>query len=507
MKAELCIFISFVFTFTAYAFHLTPKFGSWRRTTPPPANLMATECAIEQLLHCSKYGDKFAIFDSFFADCVEVPGVKCIIPSVRKRKDMHGKTQLINPLSFEAVDIDDLLKGAVAVINKVLKEEHPFSIEKGAMGAIRGVGGGKTFFISHLQRELCKPEHTHILPVLITLGGKWGYNDFQRYKHMFPMNPEKAFALGIIARIASVSFALPHKKVVARIMKAKKEWMRLFEFDFRGDHLALFLVYRAQKRGVRDIVLMVDEAHRGHEMITDVYRPNNTVDYTFHLHWALLRHKILRELGMRGAYVESGVQPTVALGSEAAPYSYSMLLSEVLNATTVTQNLFLSDLDADGSIHIVIPHLAHEESINCNSAGRNDSTGMTFQWLCQIAAYYAHSPRVLEFAQDYLRCHIDRTTNPRSLIVTSTMVRDLIDYVEQHLQAMNPALYNNSEPTLDTLYNMLLNGWVYARPPFNEAIRNSLFVNSLKTWDGFPPSLDTRLMHPCPPAIPERSGK
>lgn len=410
MKAELVIFISFVLTFTAYAFHLTPKFGSWGRITPPPANLMATKCAIEQPLHCSKYGDKFAFFDSFFADCVEVPGGECIIPSVRKRKDMHGKTQLINPLSFEAVDIDDLLKGAVAVINKVLKEEQPFSIEKGAMGAIRGVGGGKTFFMCQLQRELCKPEHTHILPVLITLGGKWGYNDFQRYKHMFPMNPEKAFALGIIARIASVSYALPHKKIVARIMKAKKEWMRLFEFDFRGDHLALFLVYLAQKRGVCDIVLMVDEAHRDHEMIADVYRPNNTVDYTFHLHWALLRHKILRELGMRGAYVESGVQPSIALGSEAAPYSYSMLLSEVLNATTVTQNLFLSDLDPDGIKHAVTPLLANGEKISKDTADSTNSTDVAFQWLCQVAAYYAHSPRALELAQDYLRCHIDRTT-------------------------------------------------------------------------------------------------
>ena len=58
------------------------------------------------------------------------------------------------------MDIDDLLKGTIAVINKVLKEDQPFSIEKGAMGAIRGVGGGKTFFVS----QLCKPEHTHILP-------------------------------------------------------------------------------------------------------------------------------------------------------------------------------------------------------------------------------------------------------------------------------------------------------------------------------------------------------
>ena len=130
-------------------------------------------------------------------------------------------------------------------------------------------------------------------------------------------------------------------------MKAKNEWKRLFEFDFRGDHLTLFLVYLARKRGDCDIVLMVDEAHKSHAMLTDVYRPNNTVDYTFHPHWALLRHKILREFGMRGAYVESGVQPTNALGSEAAPYSYSMLLSEVLNATTVTQNLFLSDLDQE----------------------------------------------------------------------------------------------------------------------------------------------------------------
>lgn len=145
MKVGLGIVMSFVYACSASAFRWTPKFESWRRAPEKSANLKATAFDLAQLRQHREYEDKLLFFDSVFADCMEAPGGKSIVPSVRKRRDMHGKTQLINPLSFKPVDIDDLLKGAVTVINKMLKEDHPFSIEKGPWGLFVVSEAGKPF--------------------------------------------------------------------------------------------------------------------------------------------------------------------------------------------------------------------------------------------------------------------------------------------------------------------------------------------------------------------------
>lgn len=468
---------------TACALRWTPSFSVWQKLTENTGT--STTIGNEGSCPLSNYynaQDVLSFYDKLFGHCVDTSGSESIIPSVLKPRDIYGNTQLINPMSYKAVDMEDLLHCSICTIKGVL-DESLYSVQRGALGAARGVGGGKSFFMAKLHEQLRSSEYKHMLPILITFGDRWGTSDFYRYKCMFPANPEQAFALAVISRLASVCFNLPHQLVVDRIVEASDMWQRLFHWDLMQNRVALFLVYLAQRRGgIRDIVLLVDDADQSKAALTDVYRPKNTFDYTFGLHAALLRDDVLSEFGMRGAYVESGVMPTVAMSNAAGPRSYSMVLSEHLNSTTVTHSLFLTDLDPDGSMHAVTPYLSSEDTAYGND---KNGTDVAFEWLRQVAAYYAHSPRALEFAQDYLRCRVDRNTTPRSLVVTSLLVEGLFEYVEKQFKQINPVLYNNCTPSVDALYGMFLNKVVHSKPHVFEGLRCSLYTNSLLRFQGF----------------------
>jgi len=131
---DLSILISILFAATAYSFHLTSSFGLWRKVLRKDKTQRATDYALNNM--CRNYyesRDVLSFYEDCFADCVEVCGGECIVPSVLKPRDLHGNTQLINPLAFNAVDVSDLLPGVVATINGILKES-PLSIARVLLG-------------------------------------------------------------------------------------------------------------------------------------------------------------------------------------------------------------------------------------------------------------------------------------------------------------------------------------------------------------------------------------
>ena len=132
---------------------------------------------------------------------------------------------------------------------------------------------------------------------------------------------------------------------------------------------------------------MVDEAVKAEDAFNKAFP--SEVDFSA---MQQLQHDLLgsnfQKYGMQGALVLSGLEPRVAGRTASGPYIYPFVLCEDFNSTAATDGLFLSDVDADGNIHIVAPRLPPN-----SYCSEQQSEQLAREVLIRIAGTFGSLPR------------------------------------------------------------------------------------------------------------------
>jgi hypothetical protein len=411
--------------------------------------------------------DQYRTLRNIFIDWPSQEKDTCILSLQLKKRDLKGDTQVVDPLAFAEVSLDPAIHSASSEVLEVLQSSRGEK-NKGPVVLVRGVGGGKTFAMVKLQSALSKLDD--VLPVLITFNSEWETDDFDDYKGIF-QTTDKIFALAVIARIASVHFGRDLSTVRAHLIKSAKVLQETFGPGVGGeDMISLFLVHLARRKRARAVVLLVDEVVRGNGALhaTCGGKKNKCSQL---LQAAMLNFKY-KEYGLQGAVVLSGLEASVVTATDSGKIIHEFVLSERLDPEGVVDNLFLKDVDKDGSLHSVVPHLPDESAEKCSTAAR--------QALVRVAATLNSMPRGLELAQDEFRCRIDRTTQPRTLVVTPQLIEQVYEGVMKQFRAKYPSLVHSGLPEPDLMFALVYGKRAEMDARVVNGIRGSLFVNSLQ---------------------------
>lgn len=390
---------------------------------------------------------------------------------------------MISPMAFAPVSLTPTIQSVKASVSKIL--DYPYNTRhKGPIAVVRGVGGGKTFAMVHCQKELNKT--AGMLPLLITFNSEWGTDiDFSLYKETFsPSDPARAYALAVISRMASVYFGVSLATIAEKLSAEQGEIF--FTKGLSGsEYISLFCVFLARDKGVRDVVLMVDEVIKGDAALAENYPGHK--DAAKFLRHSLLGHDFT-PYGIRTALVLSGLMASVAGVTPSDKLVYTFELNENLPANDVVRELFLMGVDEHGRTYPIVARLQSADVAEEGAGGMGklsvaESEFYARKVLETVAIVLSSLPRCLEFAQDEIRRCVDHTTEPPSLLVTPKLVRQIFDSVMSQFEQRYPALHSAGLPEPRLMFATLYGQSVVHDKSVAKGIMASLFVNSLKPAD------------------------
>lgn len=162
----------------------------------------------------------------------------------------------------------------------------------------------------------------------------------------------------------------------------------------------------------------------------------------------------------------SGLQHSISGRTLTGHIVCPFVLTERLSAGAVAENMFITELDADGATHSV--QLANQRPEDARAA------------LEVVASVFSAHPRGLELAQDKLRCRVVRCDDRRSLFVSPEMLDAVIHGALGKFRIRYPDLMAHGLPAPDLMQALLYGVDVRLDERVSVGIMRSLYTNSLR---------------------------
>ena len=216
----------------------------------------------------------FEISSNYLNESVQDDPVRCLIdrPSVTMRHPI---------IDFDVHETCDMILKSAKL--------PPAARTKPLLGVVRGMGSGKTRCLEELRRELLK--RPGVLAIGITFNTIKGI-DIEEL--VWGGNPKIAFALMVIARLASTLYDKDLDNVRELITNKISMLDKSGSTNVGRDMMEEFLRYvvanaRSQGKEVNDVVVIVDEVAKTEEKLNQIYK--RIVDPCADLRTAVLNDK------------------------------------------------------------------------------------------------------------------------------------------------------------------------------------------------------------------------
>lgn len=487
MLVKVLTFVALILLSSGFN-HLSLKVGALKRkrsqSTPNTEAFQLIASKRGRAIQCASINNADDLYRSIFGK---------LEPPTMKKSILHMEHRT-SPLKYRAVNLN--ISSALTNVLKILPLPAD-DVYKGPVMIVRGTGGGKTFAMVHLWQELQDIATNHsLLPILITFNTRWDIDkdcwDF--YGDLCGNVAMDMFDVAVVVRIASVYYDIPMEEAMTLMSTVAAADFRA-AFPRNTGHnqiIAQFLMYLARKEEKTKIVLMVDETVRAVEYMAARYEDMRKFSAAELIREGMLGFNYAAH-GMQGALVMSGLEGGVA-GKSESKVIYPFVLCEELNATAVTENMFLTQVDSSDREYTIVPRL--RQSV-CADAVKSERLARDV--LIYIARVFSNLPRCLEFAQSALHSRVEVIEGVRTIIVTP----DMVDDVYREVMSIFPKRYTGGKvlPEPDLLYALLFRERTPLDQRVTQNIRQSVFVNSFTTPAEFP-FVDSKML----PKITPRSS-